>query len=347
MTEKRIAVYGAGAFGSLIAGYLMRAGHEVTVVDPWYPHMVAIQKHGLRVIDQEGEFSAPIRALHHDQLSQAAPIDILFLAVKSLDTEMVARYVAPYLSPEGYIVSAQNSLNEEVISSVVGAERTVGLAASGIMCAVYEPGLLLRHSLVRNKIFQVGELDGNLTPRLEELVRLLENVAGTDITKDIWGALWTKMAVNCMGNGLAGLVGTVGKLLSEDPIARRIRMHIGREVVLVGEAHGITLGNIRGIAPECFKDLDGAGGKTIEEAWLSTPPSPIVGSQPHRPSLLQDVMKGRRSEVDYLNGLIVRKGVTVGIPTPVNQAMVDVVHRIDSGELEPGPGNLALFTDVV
>jgi 2-dehydropantoate 2-reductase len=343
----KIAVYGAGAFGSLIAGYLVRAGHDVAIIDPWYSHITAIQKHGLRVMDQEGEFHAPMRAFHHDQLKQAAPIDILFVAVKSLDTEIVARYAAPYLSDEGYIVSAQNSLNEEVISSVVGPERTIGLAASGIMCAVYEPGLLLRHSLVKNKIFQVGELDGSITPRLEKLAQLLASVAGTDTTENIWDALWTKLATNCMGNGLAGLVGTIGAILSEDVIARKIRMHIGKEVVLVGEAHGITFGNIRGLPPECFKDLDGPGGKLIEETWLKTPPSPIVGSQPHRPSLLQDVMKGRRSEVDYLNGLIVRKGSEVGVPTPANQAMVDVVHRIDSGELEPGPDNLALFTDVV
>lgn len=144
MARKNIVVFGAGALGSLIAAYLTRAGLPATVADPWYAHMVAIQRKGLRVTDPDEEFTVRIRALHHDQLREVAPIDILFLSVKSMDTELATRYVAPYLSPDGFIVSAQNSLNEETISSIVGPERTIGMAATRITCAVYEPGVLLR-----------------------------------------------------------------------------------------------------------------------------------------------------------------------------------------------------------
>jgi len=346
MSPKNIVVFGAGALGSLVAAYLNRAGHLATVVDPWYAHMVAIQRDGLHVTDPDEEFTVRMRALHHDWLREAAPIDILFLSVKSMDTEQATRYVAPYLSPDGFIVSAQNSLNEEIISSIVGPERTIGMAATRITCAVYEPGVLLRYSSVRDKVFQVGELDGSTTPRLQEVAGLMSNVAGASITGDIWGALWTKLAVNCMGNALAGLTGQTATPLASSPIARRVRMLIGKEVVEVGEAYGIKFGNIGGFPPEYYKDVDGPGGQAIEKKALEDAVR-SAGKEEHKPSLLQDVIKRRRSEVDYLNGLIVRKGEQVGMPAPVNAATTEAVHRIDTGDLKPDMANLELFRELV
>jgi len=342
MDDKNIVDFGAGALGSLVAAYLTRSGHSATVVDPWYAHMVAIQRKGLNVTDPDEEFTVRMEALHHDQLREVAPIDILFLSVKSMDTEQATRYVAPYLSPHGFIVSAQNSLNEETISSIVGPERTIGMAATKITCAVYDPGVLLRYSSVRDKVFQVGELDGSTTPRVQEVVDLMSNVAGASITGDIWGALWTKLAVNCMGNALAGLTGQTATPLAGNSIARRVRVLIGKEVVEVGEAHGIKFGNIGGFPPEYYRDMDGPGGQAIEKKALEDA-ARSASKEEHKPSLLQDVVKRRRSEVDYLNGLIVRKGEQMAIAAPVNAAITEAVHRIDDGDLKPDMANLELF----
>lgn len=344
---KSIVAFGAGAIGSSIAAYLTRVGHDVTVIDPWFAHMVAIQKRGLHVTDPDGDFTVQMRALHVDQVKEVgAPIDVLFLGVKSQDTEWATRYVAPYLAPDGFIISAQNSLNEEIISSVVGPEKTMGLVVT-ISAAVYEPGELLRNSAIGDRLaFQVGELDGSDTPRLREMAGLLSKAGQTRATDSIWGALWTKLAGNSMGNALSGLTGLSSNPMFNNTTARKLMMRIGKEVVEVGEAHGIKFGNIAGVSPDNFKNLDRGGDKVIEEAMLKSAAG-RTGIRDNRPSLLQDVLKARRSEVDYLNGLVVRKGKEKGIPTPLNQAVVDVMHRLDAGELRSDPANLELFAAYV
>jgi 2-dehydropantoate 2-reductase len=347
LMNKNIVLFGAGAIGSCIAAYLAREGHEITVIDPWFAHMVAIQKRGLHVTDPEGEFTVNMRALHVDQVKDVGmPIDILFLAVKSQDTEWSTRYLAPYLSTEGLIVSAQNSLNEEMISSVVGPEKTMGLVVS-IPAAVYEPGEVVRNSAIGDRIdFQVGELDGSDTPRLRELAELMSKAGQIEITDNIWGLLWSKLGTNCMVNSIAGLTGLSLSPMCKNAIARKVMMRIGKEVVTVGEASGIKFDNIVGVSPENFRKLDTEGGPVIEEAILKMAPS-HGGIRDSRPSMLQDILKARRSEIDYLNGLVVRKGKEKGIATPINQAVVDVMHLLDAGEMKVAPSNLELFKEYI
>jgi 2-dehydropantoate 2-reductase len=340
LMNKNIVLFGAGAIGSCIAAYLAQEGHEITVIDPWFAHMVAIQKRGLHVTDPEGEFTVNMRALHVDQVKDVGmPIDILFLAVKSQDTEWSTRYLAPYLSTEGLIVSAQNSLNEEMISSVVGPVS--------IPAAVYEPGEVVRNSAIGDRIdFQVGELDGSDTPRLRELAELMSKAGQIEITDNIWGLLWSKLGTNCMVNSIAGLTGLSLSPMCKNAIARKVMMRIGKEVVTVGEASGIKFDNIVGVSPENFRKLDTEGGPVIEEAILKMAPS-HGGIRDSRPSMLQDILKARRSEIDYLNGLVVRKGKEKGIATPINQAVVDVMHLLDAGEMKVAPSNLELFKEYI
>jgi len=343
---KNIVVFGAGGIGSTISAYLTRAGYDITVIDRWFAHIVAIQRNGLHVTDPDGEFTVKLRGLHHDQVKEVEPVDILFLAVKSMDTEWATRHLAPYLSPDGYIVSAQNSLNEETICSIVGPERTMGLVVT-LGAGVPKPGELLRDSAISDRLaFRVGELDGSETPRLLELAKVLESAGQTVTTDDIWTALWTKLAGNSMGNALSGLTGLTTNPFANNATARRVRMLIGREAIFVGEAHGIKFGNVGGVPAGNFKNLESGGAEVIEAAMTrNIPPRGSIRDKAN--SLLQDVRKARRSEVDYLNGLLVRKGKEKGVPTPVNQAVTDAMHRLDEGELKPAPANLELFKEFI
>jgi len=342
---KNIVVYGAGAIGASIAAYLVKeGGHDLTLVDPWYAHVVSIQKNGLHVTDPDGEFDVKIKTLHHDQIKEVGPIDILFLAVKSMDTEMCTRYLAPYLSSDGYIASAQNSLNEEIIAPIIGPEKTMGLVVT-IGAGVYKAGQLLRDSGLRARLaFQVGELDGSDTPRLQELAKILDAAGVTQVTNDVWAALWTKLAGNSMGNALSGITGQTSHPFTHNATARKVRALIGREVILAGEAHGIKFGKVGGLDIEHYKNLGKGGFEVIEAAMTENIPE--KGSiHDKAPSLLQDVIKVRRSEVDYLNGLVARKGKEKGVPTPVNDAVVKVMRRVDDGELKPDGSNAELFKE--
>ena len=345
--RRNIVVFGVGAMGSSIAAYLTRAGIEITAIDPWHKHIAAIQKRGIHVTDPDGEFVAKLKALHVDQVKNlGAPIDILFLAVKSMDTEWATRYLAPYLAPDGFIVSAQNSLNEETISSIVGPQKVVGMVIT-IAAAVYEPGELLRYTAPADKLsYLPGELDGTDTPRLQEVAKLMTAAGQTKTTDNIWGVLWAKLAHNNMFNVTAALTGLSSNAMFNNGTARKVMMQIGRESVAVGEAHGIKFTNIAGIPPEHFKNLDHGGAQAIEEAMLKIAAF-RTGVRDSRPSMLQDVLKGRRTEVDYLNGLIVRKGKEKNIPTPINQAMLDAMHRLEDGEIKSDPSNLELFKELI
>ena len=345
MSDKKVVVFGAGAVGGTIAAYLAKAGHDVTVMDPWYAHILNIEQRGLRVAEPSREFTVKVRALQVDQVDRLpGPVDILFISVKSYDTRWVIRYMAPHLSPDGFVVSAQNSLNEEIIAEELGADRTMGLVVI-TSAGVFEPGKLIRYTTPGDRLeFEVGELDGGDTPRLAEVAGLLADVGNTVTTGNIWGLLWSKLVHNCMANAISGLTGMSSNAMYTDAIVQRLLPRIGREGVLVAEAYGMKLDPVYGAGPEDYKNLESGGEEVLRRGFLKEA-ALRSGAKDNPPSLLQDVMKGRRSEVDYLNGLLVRKGAAKGIPTPVNRAVTEAMQRLDGGLLKPGPANLQLFKE--
>ena len=343
---KKMAVFGAGAIGSTIGVYLARAGEDITLIDPWFLHIETIKREGLRVTAPDEEFTAPVKALNIDETSQLeGPLDILFLAVKSYDTEWATRLMIPYMKPDAFVVSAQNSLNEERIASIIGPERTMGcvVAFGG---GLYEAGYLNRTSDSKSLACHLGELDGSMTSRLEELANILAPLGRMDVTGNIWGELWSKLAVNCMSNSIAGVTSMGSGEWRGNPVARRIGVRIGAEVVQVAQALGYTIEPLMGgITPEAI--LATAEGKSTEayERLEEFAATRFSGASEGRPSLLQDALKGRRTEVEYLNGLIVEKGKQVGVEAPANAAIAALVKKVEMGELKPERSNLEFLSE--
>ena len=342
MTERRIAVLGAGAIGGSIAAFLARAGVEVTVIDIWPENVEAIRADGIRVTTMEDEFIArPAAALHLADVSIAGGLfDIVFLALKSYDTEWACHFIRPHLAPGGYIVSAQNSINDETIASVIGWTRVVGAVVT-FGAGMYDPGHITYTSPAERKPFTVGEPSGLVTPRAREVVDILDNVSGGNVstTTNLWGERWSKLCVNSMANAVAGATGLKSAELREVEASRRVSIRIAAEVVTVGTAHGVSIEPITGVRAELYPRalVDGAVMEEVEGVLVSGAREVGVG----RPSLAQDLMKGRRIEVDHLNGYVSRKGVEVGIATPVNDAIRSLANRVESGDLSPSVDNLA------
>lgn len=329
----RIAVLGAGAIGSVVGGLLTKAGRDVTLADQWPEHVEAMKKLGLRLSGTCGEHLVPVRALHlHELQAVDAPFDAVFLAVKSYDTEWAAQLAAQYLkTPDGIVVDFQNGINDERVGAIVGRERTLGCVIA-ISAGMYEPGHAIRTDTGQVG-FYVGELDGRDTPRLNALARVLSAVALTKVTTNLWGQRWSKLAVNCMGNALAGLSGLGSAELRLEPGPRRVSIQLGAEVVRVGRAQGHTIEPlIGGIDAQRIVDAAEGRGLAEVEADLAAEARRRVGG---RPSLLQDVMKRRRTEVDFLNGHVSAEGRKLGIPTPFNDAVVAAVHGHPVGQLVP------------
>ena len=333
----RIGIVGVGAIGSVVGGLLTKAGHDVTLIDQWPAHVDAMKTDGLRLSGTCGDQDVPVRALHlHEAQAIGDPFDAIFLAVKGYDTEWATMFAIRFLKvPDGVIVDFQNGINDERVAAIAGRERTLGCVIT-IGAGMYEPGHAMRTDT--NPIgFKIGELDGRDTPRARNLVSILNDVAPSRLTTNLFGERWSKLAVNCMANALAGLSGFGSAEIRTEPVPRRIAVQIAAEVIRVGRAAGHDIEPIFGIPAQRFVDAAEGRGLDALEAEMAEDAGSLAGG---RPSLLQDVMRGRRTEIDELNGYVVAQGKRFGIPTPVNEAVVREVHHHGVGTLRPDPKNL-------
>jgi len=333
----RIGIVGAGAIGSVVGGLLTKAGHDVTLIDQWPEHVAIMKTRGLRLSGTCGEHLIPVKALHlHEVQRLAEPFDAVFISVKSYDTEWAAQLALAYLrSPDGVVVDFQNGINDDRVAAVVGRERTLGCVIT-IGAGMYEPGHAMRTD-TGSIGFKIGEHDGSDSARARAIARVLDDVAATKVTTNLWGERWSKLTVNCMANPIAGLSGLGSAEVRSEPTPRRIAIHVAAEAITVGRAAGHEVEPIYGIAPQRFVDAAAGIGLADVERDLAASAKHLAGG---RPSLLQDVLKGRRTEIDYLNGYVCAEGRRRGIKTPVNDAVVELIHRHGVGTLRPDPRNL-------
>lgn len=342
----RIGVMGAGAIGGGVGGMLAHGGHDVTFIDQWPAHVEKMKADGLRLGGTWGDFVQPVKALHlHEAQLITEPFDAAFLSVKGYDTEWATQFIIRFLKePDGYIVTFQNGLNDDRVAAVAGRHRTLGCVIT-IGAGMYEPGHVLRTDEIRegHVAFKVGELDGQVTERAKALATIMsESVAPTKATPNLFGERWSKMATNCMGNPIAGLSGYGTRDVRTLPAPRRIAIQIAAEVINVARAAGHTVEPIGGI--EAQRWVDAAAGKGLEALEADMAASASRSGAEGRPSFLQDVMRGRRTEIEELNGYVVAEGKRLGIPTPFNEAVVQVVNSHPVGQLQPDPKNLDPLT---
>jgi 2-dehydropantoate 2-reductase len=337
----RIGIMGAGAIGCNVGGMLARAGHDVTLVDQWPAHVEKIKADGLTLSGTWPDYVVPVKALHlYEAQLIDEPFDAAFLAVKGYDTEWATMFILRFLKePDGVIVDFQNGINDERVAAVAGRHRTLGCVIT-IGAGLYEPGVALRTDPIgTDRVgFKIGELDGSDTPRARALVEAMNDVTLTKFTNNLFGERWSKMAANCMSNPLAGLSGYGTSETKTVPVARRIGIQVASEVIQVARAAGHEVEPIAGI--EAQRYVDGANGKNLSQLENDMVAAVAKTAGAGRPAFLQDVMRGRRTEIDELNGFVVAEGKRLGVATPFNQAVVDAVKAHAVGTLQPDPKNL-------
>ena len=340
MAFEKLAIFGAGAIGSVLGAYLARAGRDITLIDMWGAHVDAMAQHGLTVTAPDEEFTVKVKAVHLAEVcGLREPFDAVLLAVKSYDSAWAARCIAPHLKAAGVLVSAQNGVNEEILAPVLGYTRIIGCVVT-LGAGLYEPGHVTRTSASTRPSLTLGEPSGLVTSRLRDLVTALAPVGPTRATANLWGERWAKLIVNSMANPIAGITGLGSAELRANPEAFPIIVRIACEALTVAEALGVQVEPVGGIPGQSYLDAGrGVGLQELRDKLIEGGRSLGAG----RPSLAQDVAKGRRTEVDYLNGYVAQKGQEVGVPTPMNEAVVRIVKRVETGAVTPGPANLALL----
>ena len=345
----KIAIVGAGAVGGYTGAHMVKAGEDVIFIDPWPEHVEQMRKHGLRVTHARdvADFSVPVRALHVTDVQQFAKeklVDIAFVCMKSYDTAWATMMIRQYLAPDGFVVSLQNCMNEEAIAEVVGWGKTLGCIASSITVNLPEPGHIHRGAGkggAAHTVFRAGEVHGRITQRAQEICRLVGTADSAIVTGNLWGERWSKLVANVMGNGLSACTGlSAAEMLESEPI-RRFSLRLGSEAIRVGQAHGYQLEEILHLAPDTIAragEGDAAAMRICEEQRFKD--SKRISSE-QRPSMGQDMQKGRRTEIEFMNGLVVREGAKVGILCRANAVLTDLVIRVERGDLKPDPRHIA------
>jgi 2-dehydropantoate 2-reductase len=340
----RVCVVGAGAVGGYLGAHMTNAGIDTILVDAWPDHVEAMRSNGLAVtgMNGAGTVETQVRALHIGdvpQLVREKPIDVAFIAVKSYDTQWASQLILPYLAPNGCLVSLQNGINEEAIAGIAGWGRVLGCSVSALAAELVAPGQIVRNSPLgdaKKAGLRIGEAHGRITPRAEMIAGLLSHGDTCKVTQNLWGERWSKLTINAMRNGVCALTGMSGKERDMNDVARELSIRLGSSCIRVGQALGLALEPVGGLDLELLAraESDPAAWEAITRMIMEVANS---RSDAQRPSMGQDIRKGRRTETDDINGLVARRGEEVSIDVRYHRRVNETIKRIEKGELTPSP----------
>jgi 2-dehydropantoate 2-reductase len=338
--SRRVAVLGTGANGGSIAADLVRAGHDVTLIEQWPAHVEAMRADGLRIEMPDEVLTVPVQAMHLCEVATLrARFDVVLVLVKAYDTRWACHLIEPHVASTGLVVGVQNGMTADVVADVVGPERTVG-AVIECSSGMFDPGVIQRHTPPARSWFAVGALDCAAAGREGEIADLLGCSGTVDRSDDIRSAKWMKLVSNCTTLVTTAILGLPMLAALETPGMRELMLRCGQEALETGLALGYETLPIFGLSPAEVERPE-----SVVETMLDALYDGFVLPQTTT-TVLQDWQKGRHSEVDDLNGAVLRAQVRTGVSAPANRAVVEVAHRIERGELAAGPENVGLLLEM-
>jgi 2-dehydropantoate 2-reductase len=331
----KIAVLGTGANGSCAAADLTRAGLDVTMIDQWPAHVDAMRANGLRICMPEEDLQVSVDA-HHlcDVNALNRTFDIVLLVVKAYDTRWMCEFIKPYLQPEGLLIGLQNAMTVGDIIDVVGPSRTLGCVVE-LSSEIFTPGVVQRNTPPAKTWFGLGSVEETTSDRVAEVEDILRHVGNVSRTENVLAAKWMKLVVNTMCLGPYAMLGLRLSEASKLPGMHDLCMRVGAEALEIGQQLGHTVEPIFGLGPEDVRGSNQLLEKLLDKLNRDVGPRA-------RDCVLQDHLKGRYSEVDLINGLVVEESRKLGKSAPANAAIVEITRQIRARSLKPDPANLEL-----
>lgn len=319
-----ILIWGAGAIGGVIGAYLARAGHAVRMVDIVAEHVDAMRTTGLQIEGPVEAFTEVLDAVTPDQVT--GTYDRIILAVKAHHTEGALDMLVPHLAADGYILSAQNGLNERVIAARVGAARTMGCFVN-FGADWLGPGRVLYGN---RAAVAVGELDGSITPRLSEMHALLQLVEPDAVmTDNIWGYLWGKLGYGALLFATALTNDSMSDAL-ERPQHYPVFRALGREVMALAAAQGVKPIGFNGFDPAAYApDAPDAATRASVAAMVA---HNRKTAKTHSGIWRDLAVRKRKTEVDAQIAPMVPIGAELGVPTPALARLVELIHDLEQGK---------------
>jgi len=322
MSNTPILIWGAGAIGGILGAYFARAGHAVHMVDIVEDHVKAMRSTGLSIEGPVEEFTQVLPASTPDELT--GQYDRIYLAVKAHHTADALEMLVPHLAPDGYVVSAQNGLNEKVIADRIGADNTVGCFVN-YGADWLEPGRIL---FGNRAAVAVGELDGSMTDRVGEIHSLLQLLEPDAVATDnIWGYLWGKMGYGALLFGTALTPDSMSDAMAR-PEHREAYRALGREVMQLAAHEGVSPLGFNGFDPVAFGADDADGISVSLDKMVA---HNRKTAKTHSGIWRDLAVRKRKTEVDAQIGVMVDLGQKVGVPVPTLARMVELIHDIENG----------------
>ena len=339
MTQKRVAIMGAGSLGTILGAYITKGGRPVDLIDTNRAHVDALNSSGATVCGTVS-LNVPVYAITPDEME--GEYDLILYLVKQVHNSTAIPQMAKHLAAEGYVCVFQNGIPEQAVADVVGEKRTLG-ATVGWGATFLEPGVSEATTLPNRWFFDIGTMHGGAQQALEELKALLELMCPAHIVEDWMPARWQKMIANVAMSGMSAALGcTFGDVL-DNKHSLLCAQHLARECVRVTMGLGYT----------CVRDP--VLKVTIDKLFnFKTPLQKVINARlfkgiwgSHRASkasMLQDIEKGQKSEIDAINGVLCSSGRKCGVPTPVSDKVVEIVHESEAGKRTACWENLQEFT---
>lgn len=337
---KRYAIYGAGSLGTVLGAYIMKNGGKIDLINRNQAHVAALNQNGARITGTV-DMTVPVTAITPDQME--GTYDVILLLTKQLQNAQVVSMLKGFLSQDGVIVTLQNGLPEPGIADIVGANHTMGCTVEwGATLA--GPGHCILTSAPESLSFHMGKMEGITDAQYRMVKELLEKMCPVHEEENLLGARWSKLLINATFSGLGTVMGGTFGTVSGTPEGRQVAIRCMKECIDVGRAQGITFAPVQG------KDITAL-------FYYTSPIKRIFGTlllpiamKKHasiEPSMLQDLKNKKPCEVDAINGVVCQMGKKANVPTPINDRIVDVIKKIQAGELEPGFDNIRLFDDLL
>jgi 2-dehydropantoate 2-reductase len=335
MSSLRVTIVGAGAIGGTIGAHLARGGHDVVFVDAAADHVRVINERGLTIEGSAGSFTVRAPALNPDAMR--GPLELVFLAVKTMHTDIATRQVAPHLAPDGAIVSMQNGFNEERIAGVVGDRRTIG-AFVNFGADYQEPGRILYGG---SGALVLGELDGASSERVAGLVEALRAafLPRTTATGNIWGYLWAKHAYAALLKATALVDASIADVLAHAE-ARPALVNLAAEVLAVAAAEGVRPEGFDGFEPSAFEFPPRRDVQRLE-ASLETLIAFNRKSLKAKSGVWRDLaVRKRKTEVEAVVRELKTRAVRHGLQIPLVETVGGMIGEIEAGSREMSWDNL-------
>ena len=332
----RIAIYGAGSLGTILGAFISKAGVPIELINRNKAHVTALKEKGAQVVGTMN-FNQPVVAYTPDEMS--GTYDIIFLMTKQQHNAEVVKMLKGFLASDVVLVTFQNGLPEVQIAEVLGEERVLGCTVAW-GATMQSPGVCELTSEPDALSFSLGAISKQRSKHFAKVKELLEMMGTVDVEENFLGTRWSKLLINAAFSGMSAVLGCTFGEAAGPKDSRRIVQALIKECIDVCQVGGIRIEPVQG--KDIVKLLNYTNALKRAFSFFIIP----IAIRKHaklKASMLQDLEKGKLTEVDAINGAVSEYGRKVNFPTPVNDKVVEIIHRIEQGELKPCFDNLKYF----